>query len=314
MTYDTFEPDLMSLLYPPQYRETGWLPYYVYKWSVAGRAAVMRHYPPAKDNYLSYCEPNSPPSSIGYRGLMVRSHRIPMIQQPTVLLCWVGLDVDAEDNDHVHLQRGSLADYIASMFVNEPVVTRKSKSGAGAHLLIPIRAPLEVSYDKAKCVAKAIARRYEQYLNDEGIVTCVTGLPNMWLHTEGGKQATVGITHDLYEPTVDELKATPVFSSASCPAVEGTGPAQFGGMAARCLNKLVEVGVISPEFPAKTQVNIGRVKRALETIGIELETKSKCRPEHEMEINGWIELTPDGTLRLISNPDNNTVILMLVSS
>ena len=244
---------------------------------------------------------------------MVRSYDQPMVDQPRVLLCWVGLDVDAEDNDHVHLQRGSLADYIAAMFSNEPVVTRASKSGAGAHLLIPIRAPLEVAYDKAKSVAKAIARRYESYLNDEGIVTCVTGLPNMWLYTEGGKQSTVGITNDLYEPTIDELNPKTV-SFAAPPETEGNGPPQFSGMAARCLNVLAQNGIISPEFPPRTQVNIGRVKRALETIGVGLETKSKCRPDHEGEVNGYIELLADGTLKLFSNPDNNTVILMLVSS
>jgi hypothetical protein len=312
MTFDTFEPDLVNLLYPPQYRDAGWHPYYVYKWSIEGRAAVIRHYPPAR--VASHIiEPRMPPSSIGFRGLMVRDHHVPMSDQPSVLLCWIGIDVDAEDNDHVHLQRGTLADYISMLFVNEPVVTRSSKSGAGAHVLIPLRAPLEMSYDKAKRVAKAIADRYETYLNNEGIVTCVSGLPNMWLYTQGGKQATVGMTNDLYEPTIEELNpSTTAFPTVQ--HVENSGPPQFSGMAARCLNTLVEAGVMSPEFPKRTQINVGRVKRALANMGVELETRSKCRPDHEHEVNGYIELSEDGTVKVISNPDNNSVILTLVSS
>lgn len=315
MTVDTFEPDLMNLLYPG-WQDGNFKPYYVYKWERSNMASLIRHYPPATKSYLNYHAPVEPPSSIGFRGLMVQDYDTPMVNQGYVKLCWVGLDIDAEDNGHViqHLKLGTLADYVSTLLCNLPAVVRCSKSGQGAHVLVPLAEVELMSYDRARAVTKAIAKRFEGLLLDEDIKTCVTGLPNMWLYTQGGAQKTLGKTNDLYHPTESELSAQ-VFQTGPVDDKGVVGPAlKLDGLAAKMANQLVSDGIIGPELPSKTQVNIGRVKRSLAKIGIGLDTRSKCRVEHEHEPNGYIEITVDGTVRVFSNADNNSVILTLVSA
>lgn len=295
----------MRLLYPMQFQAQGWKPYYVYKWSRDGGAAVIRHYPPAKQTYAVYHAPDLEPSSMGLRGIMVKSHDQPMCDQEKVLLCWVGVDVDAEDNDHVGITKGTLGDYIALLFQNEPVVTRSSKSGMGVHLLIPLKNPLELNYEAAKVVAKKIAKRYVDYLSDEGIVSCVHGLPNLWVASDGGKQQTLMITNDLYVPTEQELHVGTLTPAAQ--PLDGDVSRNFTGLAWKALNALVVAGIVPEDCPARTQINVGRVKRALEKVGIPVETRSKCRVEHEHEPNGFVELTSDGELKVFSSADQGVV-------
>lgn len=308
MTFDTFEPELIKLLYPGTLK-----PYYVYKWGRDGKASVIRHYPPATAR--NYPAPNEAPDGIGFRGLMVQDYETPLAEQGLVKLAWVGIDVDAEDNPVVcqNLRLGSLADYIASLFCSDPAVVRCSKGGQGAHIIIPLTEIELLTYDRAKVVAKRIAQKFIDRLADEHIETCVSGLPNMWLYTQGGKQKTLTVPNDLYHPSPQELDLSGVVPGGTR-ALEAVGVAKFSGLAARVISQLANDGILPPDLPGKTQVNVGRVRRSLSKIGIEFETKSKCRIEHEAETNGWIELQNDGTVRLMSNADNNTVVLTLVSS
>lgn len=313
MTVDTFEPDLLNLLYPEQARAEGFKPYYVYKWERDGLSSIIRHYPPARQTYSQYHAPSDAPSSIGFRGVMVKSYDTPMVQQQEVKLCWVGLDIDKEHNESVirELRLGTLADYIQTLLSAVPAVVRCSKSGHGAHVLVPLADMEAMPMIRCKAIAQQVASKFQALLGDHGIETCVTGLPNMWLYTRGGAQRTLSLTNDLYHVTPDELQAPAAYSA---PEVQALSVGRFEGLASRVVNQLVADGVLHPDLPGRTQVNIGRVRRSLAKIGIEFNTKSKCRVEHEHEPNGYIELTGDGTVRVVSNADDNSVVLTLVSA
>ena len=305
MTFDTFEPELLRLLYPGTMK-----PYYVYKWERAGQASIIRHYPPATRANLP--GPNCQPDAIGFRGLMVQDYETPLSEQGLVKLAWVGIDIDAEDNDKVclNLRLGSLGDYVASLLCSDPVVVRSSKSGMGCHVVVPLVEVELMTYDKAKAVAKQISKRFVDKLATEQINCCVTGLPNMWLYTQGGKQKTLMVPHELYHPTEAELAVQGVASTGPHEVVNAT---KFSGLAARVISQLANDGILPPDLPNKTQVNVGRVRRSLSKIGVEFETRSKCRLEHETETNGYIELLADGTVRLVSNADDNSIVLTLAS-
>ena len=308
MTFDTFEPELIRLLYPGTLK-----PYFVYKWEREGQASVIRHYPPA--TRVNLPAPSTAPHAIGFRGLMVQDYEQPLSEQGLVRLSWVGLDIDAEDNPQVcqELRLGSLADYVQSLLCASPAVVRCSKSGQGAHVIIPLSETEMMTYDRAKVVSKRIAQKFIDRLKDEHIECCVTGLPNLWLYTQGGKQRTLTVPHELYHPSPQELDFSGVVPNGVT-RLEPVGATKFTGLAARVIGALTADGIIPPDLPGKTQVNVGRVRRSLSRIGIEFETKSKCRIEHEGETNGWVELQSDGSVRLISNPDDNKVVLTMVST
>lgn len=60
-------------------------------------------------------------------------------------------------------------------------------------------------------------------------------------------------------------------------------------------------------FSRKVNINVRRVKEALRRIGCELDTKAKCRVEHESNVNGFA-IVEAGDLIVYSNPDGKVIV------
>ena len=294
--------ELHDFLFPPI---PGYFGYHVHRFKVPGGHSI-RHYPTACEGKLN-SEPrdHTGVDMIGFRGLMVRDEASWIGEYP-VLLAWVGLDIDAEHNPHVD----KLPERVAEVVCDKGTV-RTSKSGAGAHVFFRIAGQPKLPYEEAKRVARRFAAGAEDRLYTKaGIVCCVTGLPNLWVWSEGGRQREVRVCKEWNLPPEGSYVLRGEKPAAP---VSGTGLAQYSPMIQAILKILHVANVLDVNNLApKTQVNIGKVKRALAG-HLDFATKSKCRPEYEHEINGFIQLdAANGSFALVSNADNGSV-LQLVS-
>jgi hypothetical protein len=275
----------------------GWHPWRVFK-----TGPKMLHVPGLKGY------PDAPPDNWpvhGYRGIMVKRYDAP---PANVLLCWASIDVDQEDNPGVDLRKQVVN------LLRETCIIRTSKSGLGVHVLLPLAEPLEVPYSSAASLAKSIIQPQARLLESGGITRCVSGLPNMWLWSEGGLQRT--LCDDGYALPWFDCKTARLAEQKPASNLQDS-PRQlldFTGAAGAVADRLTTCGIVALRngfLPRKQNVNIGAVKRALGGL-IELKTRSKCRPEHTHEINGFVEFTPDCGVKIFSNPDQ-CVILALES-
>lgn len=233
----------------------------------------------------------SPYDMLGLRGVSVGdlsgSHAQP------VLLHWGGIDIDWEDNEN-KWGPDALAKDVCQMIPDAMV--RTSKSGKGLHVFFKLAMARPFpSVQEAAEAARGITLPVKTHLENEGVACCVSGLPNFWVWSEGGLQRTL----QWGKPVVVEA-FTPAPARV---AGSYSGSVPLGPRA----RKLVDALGVEPT--KQTNVNIGKVKRSLNTVGLDFETRSKCRPEHEHEINGFIQFD-DFHVRIFSNPDQKCVLIL----
>ena len=293
---------LATRLYGPP--DPAWKPYLVFgrrdqgPLGTVGRL-VVSHWPGTAGHGADDRMPITWPIH-GYRGLLVQDYRKSVTEQP-VKLCWAGVDIDAPDNPDRDLP-GEVSD----LLFNQCLI-RTSKSGKGVHCIVVFYRAIECAYHTALETAKRAVHGIEEELAEAGIKSCVAGLPNLWLWSDGGLQRTVsdtGVT--VSAPT--QIAAAPVPRFEPQPVDRSA----FSGLALEVLLRLSEARMIRLPYTGRTNVNIGRVKRVLDGV-CTINTRSKCRAEHESEVNGFLEITADGTIKLVSNADNNSVVLALHS-
>jgi hypothetical protein len=291
--------ELLERLYG---RQAGWYPWRVFV-SETGR---MQHAPGL--NGMADPLPDGWPVH-GYRGVCVRDYRKPA-DAAHVLLCWAGLDIDYGDNKHID----NLVDKCCAVLADECII-RTSKSGRGVHAILVLRSPLEVPYSLAASLAKNLIQPRAQKLTDAGVVTCVSGLPNLWLWSATGLQRTVVDNGYTAEPSCADVDTVNRFANdpyVNMSQATSLSTMLFSGLAASAVHALIVAGVVACRdgfVSRKQNVNIGAVKRALVGL-VDVKTKSKCRPEHSYNINGFIEFTVDGGVRLFSNPDQAAILVL----
>ncbi len=313
------DPVLHELLHEPVNRYQ--LPYYVTRY----HDDTMAHWPGLKGDVgkMSY-KGNLiqwDAKAVGYRGINVLSYSDPVTEH-FVQLRWAGIDIDAKDNpdrfcgygvDARALEPDSLINRVCRVI--PAAMVRLSKSGKGVHVILRLdpKCYPTVSYDQAKQLARGMVAGPKVALQAAGITVCVTGLPNLWLWSEGGKQKTV------QEGTTVELPGA--WSECGAPKCYGNTAQQdreipldnFKGTPAAILVKLLDAGLIRDAgfgrccVYHKAQINVGEFLRKT---GIKVTTKSQCRPEHAHEVNGYLELGEDGSLKLFSNADNGVILAL----
>jgi hypothetical protein len=280
-----------------------WSPYHVFMAAGPNESPHINHWPPAETSGC-YFKP-SHVISTGLRGLMVNDLSIACSEQKSRLL-WVGIDIDAEHNpDH-----GARLTSDVVTCLGHVGTVRLSKSGKGCHVFIRCSNTSEYKYDYVKRLARHVVQPYVERLIAAGIKPCVHGLPNLWVQTRGGLQRTIHenttFKVDLSGIVLPVLAFEAPGSTGTCIKLDA-----FNGLLLKLVMKLQEDKVLGDPLSVKTNVNVGRVRRSLEPLGVKFETQSKCRLNHADEVNGFIELDPCGGLCLVSNPDNNKCIFRM---
>jgi hypothetical protein len=298
-----------------------WWEYMVFQVLGWNGVPYISHWPPANEAATThmptaYC-------AVGRRGLAVKeeARKSPLKTQP-VRLTWAGLDIDVEDNREryqtvtdearcILVGEETLVEKVKRL-LGDKLMVRTSKSGKGAHCFLRIKDAPEMSYDKARAVAKLALAPYIKLLKDNNILCCVTGLPNLWMWTYGGLQRTLSMP-DYDEDVSAMLEATPFNWANSQPEWSGYGHVSlesFGPKTRDIILTLCKAGVLTTPPATRTQVNVARVKKALEG-QVDFKTLAKGREGHEHEPNGVLTLN-ESEIKLLSNADNNKVVFKMV--
>lgn len=271
-----------------------------------GGQRVMQHIPSREGNprqWISY-------DMYGLRGVSVLdlggTH-----EQPTKLH-WFGIDIDWEDQtnsiswDAAGTRCELLAERVCELLPEAMV--RTSKSGKGLHVFFKLQTPLNFnSVSQAAEHAKMLARPYKARLGGAGIHCCVSGLPNFWVWSEGGLQRTLQNGTPI---VVQAMPLAPVVTRNSGGAFVQV-KSEWGekSYSLAVLLDLIETHDDHRCVPRMMNINIGKTKRLLHEVGIDFATNSRCRPEHEHEINGFIQFD-DFHVRIFSNPDQRCVLIL----
>lgn len=178
---------LLQQLYGSDVGKPGFLPYRVFS-DGKGESYGLRtveHWPGTRgqtaEQMPTHCK------LWGFVGLTVEKYTLPISQQQ-VRLCWTGIDIDGEDNNHLSVEQIATKSHEV---IGNKCIIRTSKSGKGVHVLMPWGETTPKPYVHAKMEAKHDAAIYVKRLLDVGVVPCVFGLVNMWLYSEGGQQRTI---------------------------------------------------------------------------------------------------------------------------
>lgn len=274
---------------------------------VERRGSKMLHMPPKSkpltSERLKRFMALGPMTAIGVRGVVVENSYEPADAQ-RCWLNWAAIDVDAEGQWPVlgELGNGCSWQEMLARVLNGAAHIRSSKSGEGRHILFMFDKPYEFfGVAAAAAAAKAFVKPWVEKLNAAGIQTCVSGLPNLWVWSEGGKQSWI------YKSSVKHM-----LGATACPCIPlpRTKPClsmflMTNGFGWEVAKRLVEHGIVltkDGKIDRHTNVNIGRVKEALKEL-MPFKTKSKCRPEHANETNGFVEID-EYSVSLFSSADN----------
>ena len=175
---------LERLYGPPQ---DGWLPYRLFAWAGETYSMKVMHFPGVEANPIPIERAYEAPYH-GYRGLLVQDYARSLNDQ-RVRFMWSAVDIDAKDNPGKGPVELYDRAYEALKYFQyaHPLVFRASKSGNGLHVIWKMNGA-ECSYAEAQATAKIKAGQLVRALLAADIMTCVYGLPNLWLWSEGGKQ------------------------------------------------------------------------------------------------------------------------------
>lgn len=276
-----------------------------YGYWVEKRGDKMRHFPPKKANcsldQISSFNARGPITSYGVRGVSINEPFKTGDSQPA-WLHWCGIDVDQEHN----AERAGWQDTLWEL-VSGVANIRASKSGLGRHVIFKFDKPYEFAgVTAAARAAGSFLIPWVEKIETAGIKTCVSGLPNFWLWSEGGHQNWISKTatvHPLTTYQKTRVLAEPVGDTVAVSLSESVGR--------YVLEALIHGRVLPARQSGETlyvprhhNINVGAVKRAMAILpDIPINTQSKCRIEHENEPNGFIAID-EYSISLFSSADN----------
>jgi hypothetical protein len=191
-------------------------------------------------------------------------------------ICWVGLDIDAEDNPGVDL---TAIDYSASM-------VRTSCSGKGIHAIYRLAEPIACTHETANQIIKHITAPLVKQLS---VQVCKADRRMFWMC--GGENRIVGCSDQLLEVNIGELALWSAVQEIQKPQVELV-------VTPLIQDWLTKLGVA---YPRKSiPIYIGSVVECLRGLGEKVETKSACSGNGQ--VNGYLDITPT-SIRLWSYAD-----------
>ena len=175
---------LERLYGPPQ---DGWLPYRLFAWGGESYSMKVMHFPGNEPNTVDITTAFEAPYH-GYRGLLVQDYAKSFNNQ-RVKLMWCAVDVDAKDNPGKTVVELFDRAYEALKYFQyrSALVFRTSKSGQGLHVIAKLSGA-ECSYAEAMETSKIKAGQMVRALIAADVLTCVYGLPNLWLWSKDGLQ------------------------------------------------------------------------------------------------------------------------------
>lgn len=195
-------------------------------------------------------------------------------------ICWVGLDIDAEDNPATDLTA-----------INWPEcsMVRTSCSGAGIHLIYRLAEPVSCTHETAGRIVKVITAPLVDALGT--IRVCKADRRMFWL--VGAKNQVLRQSDYLLTPPTIE----PVVG-----ATAGAGRGELVQPTPLIADWCGKLGI--SEFRKSTPVYVGHVVELLRTLGETVKTQSQCRGNGQL--NGFIDLTPT-SISLFAYADGHTI-------
>lgn len=202
-------------------------------------------------------------------------------------VCWVGLDIDADDNLGVDLKQFAL-DF------PEPIsMARTSCSGKGIHLCWVLAMPIRTNSATAGRIVKNIAGIYKQKVEALGVHVCQANRRMFWF--QGGKNETF-IQSDFMLELEDVVHAQ---IEESLPVSLDLSP-----RVAQWVSEFQSRNIL-PKKPAKSNpIYVGDAVSALRELGEPIATKSTCRGNGQ--VNGYIDLLGN-RIALWSYADGHTI-------
>lgn len=178
-------------------------------------------------------------------------------------ICWVGLDIDAEDNPGIDL---TAIDYSASM-------VRTSCSGRGVHVIYRLAEPVTCTHETANRIVKTITAPLVAELP---VRVCKADKRMFWMC--GGENRIIQQSDWVLRPDID----MPVLQSITAPP---TADFQVTPLIQEWLVKLNISGVRK-----STPIYIAEMVSLLRGLGEKVETRSSCRGNGQ--VNGYLDVTP----------------------
>lgn len=198
-------------------------------------------------------------------------------------ICWVGLDVDAEDNPDV--------DIIGHVYPQASMV-RTSGSGLGVHVIYRLAEPVACTNETANVIIKHITAPLVADLAHAGIKVCKSDRRMYWMI--GGKNRIISqfecrLLPDI-EPQVLRNIAAPVIGRGDispCPSV---------------VQWAADLGL--PACKKSTPIYVGDIVNRLRARGERVTTKSGCRGNGG--INGYLDID-DYSISLFAYADGHVI-------
>ena len=219
----------------------------------------------------------------------------PMINQKYCKVCWFGLDIDWDDNEHI--KDLPAACMVWGLF-NGVSMIRTSCSGKGIHMIWILDVPILCSTDRAGAIVKYLAGNMAYKLKEEeNVHTCQANRRMFWL--VGGKNESLKITGVEYPaPSLDKIDL--VVENHKSSGVLGRASDKI-----RCwINIFQKAKVLGSAVGAANQVYVGDAVKELRRHNEKVVTKSGCSGNGQ--VNGYIDITPS-TISLWSYADGHTI-------
>lgn len=128
----------------------------------------------------------------GSTQLAFQSWEIPQ-QEQTPLICWVGLDIDYDDNTDIDL-------IALGKNLKQASIVRTSCSGKGIHVYFVLKEPIPTPYSQANKIVKAISEPYREQIEAQGVHVCKSDKRMFWFN--GGLNETILETKSFINPSI----------------------------------------------------------------------------------------------------------------
>jgi len=190
-------------------------------------------------------------------------------------VCWVGLDIDADDNPGISLVQW--ADKFVQ--VHPTSMVRLSCGGSGLHMIWILAEPIKTTNAGAGRIIKNIAQIYKSLAEADGIHVCQANRRMFWL--SGGKNQTI------YESDF-VLKLENIVSSVVSEEPKASIALDITPGIQKYVNLLTEKKVFRSQISQSNKVYVGDAVSALRELGETVKTKSRMRGNGH--INGYIDI------------------------
>ncbi len=215
----------------------------------------------------------------------------PMKMQ-TCEVCWVGLDIDADDNpgkDLIEWVNSQPKSLMCSSMV------RTSCSGKGLHVIYRLAQPINTNPQFAGQLVKAVALKYKEMVEAEGIHVCKADRRMFWLM--GGSNQV------LFRNDTNWVVPTEGGGQVRQPLIHKLQEEAQGMELSENIKRWADALGLNP-YRKSTPVYVGELVLKLRSLGEKVDTKSPCSGNGN--INGYIDLSRL-SISLWSYADGHTI-------